>query len=260
MNPPVSAAIITKNEQANIERCLKSLAWVDEIVVVDSGSTDQTLDICRRYNCRVVEGPWLGYGPNKRLAVNSTSNDWVLAVDADEEVTRELAREIQAVLSSHRPESGVNGYKIRWRSMYLGKWIRHSGWSSFYKLKLFRRSKGNYTEDVMHETVKLEGKFGRLSSPLNHYTYPDRATVARKMEANTTMAAEVLWSRGKRPGRLAPYVHGGWTFLRMYVLKVGFLDGGIGLVLARDYARTVYLKYAKCRARARATEGGTGRP
>jgi glycosyltransferase involved in cell wall biosynthesis len=251
VNPPVSAAIITKNEEVNIERCLDSLAWVDEIVVVDSGSIDRTLEICERRNCRVLRAPWLGYGPNKRLAVNSTSNDWVLAVDADEEVTPELAGEIQEVLSRYRPESGTNGYKIRWRSMYLGTWIRHSGWSSFYKLKLFRKSKGNYTEDVMHETVKMEGRFGLLKSPLNHYTYPDRATVARKMEANTTLAAEVLWARGKRPGVLAPYVHGGWTFLRMYILKVGFLDGRIGLVLARDYARTVYLKYAKCRAKGR---------
>jgi len=248
MKRPISAAIITKNEEANIERCLRSLAWVDEIVVVDSGSTDRTLEICEAYNCRIIRTEWLGYGPNKRLAVSSTSNHWVLAVDADEEVTPELAREIQDLLSRDRTRGG---YKIRWRSMYLGKWISHSGWGSFRKLKLFDRTLGNYTEDLIHETVELEGEVGRLRSPLNHYTYPDRATVVRKMEAHATMAAEVLWARGKRPSALTPYLHAGWTFFRMYFLKVGFLDGKIGLVLAGDYAHTVYLKYIKCRAKGR---------
>jgi len=248
MKRPISAAIITKNEEANIERCLRSLAWTDEIVVVDSGSTDRTVEICERHNCKVTRARWLGYGPNKRMAVNATSNDWVLAVDADEEVTPELAREIQDILSSDSPK---DGYKIRWRSMYLGHWIAHSGWSSFYKLKLFRKSKGNYTEDVMHETVRLDGEFGRLRGPLNHYTYPDRATVVRKMEANTTMAAEVLWTKGRRPSVWTACLHAGWTFFRMYVVKAGFLDGKIGLILARDYAQTVYLKYIKCRAMGR---------
>jgi glycosyltransferase involved in cell wall biosynthesis len=249
MRRPISAAIITKNEETNIERCLRAIRWVDEIVVVDSGSTDRTVEVCKTYDCKVVSTDWRGYGPNKRLAVSSTSHDWVLAVDADEEVTPELAEEIQDVLSR---DQTLGGYKIRWRSMYLGRWIRHSGWSGFYKLKLFNKTLGNYTEDVMHETVRLKGRVGRLKSPLNHYTYPDRAAVERKMEVNTTMAAEVLWARGKRPTACTPYLHAAWTFFRMYLLKVGFLDGRIGWVLARDYARTVYLKYAKCRAKGRA--------
>lgn len=250
MKRPISAAIITKNEEANIERCLRSLAWVDEIVVVDSGSTDRTLQICEAYNCKIIRTGWLGYGPNKRLAVSSTSNQWVLAVDADEEVTPELAREIQDTLAS---TPVLDGYKIRWRSMYMGRWIRYSGWGSFRKLKLFNKTMGNYTEDLVHETVRLEGRVGRLKSALNHYTYPDRATVLRKMEAHSTMAAEVLRARGRRPSAITPYLHAGWTFFRMYILKVGILDGKIGLVLASDYARAVYLKYTKCRAKLRDT-------
>jgi glycosyltransferase involved in cell wall biosynthesis len=243
MKRPISAAIITKNEEGNIERCLRALDWVDEIVVVDSGSTDRTLEICAKYRCKTIKAEWLGYGRNKRLAVDSASNNWVLAVDADEEVTPELAREIQDILSRDEVK---DGYKIRWRSMYLGRWIRHSGWNRFYKLKLFDRTRGNYTDDVMHETVRLKGEVGRFKNALRHYTYPDLATVARKMEANTTMAARVLCVQGKRPSLFTVYLHAGWTFLRMYVFKAGFLDGRIGLILATDYAYTVYLKYLKC--------------
>lgn len=240
MRRKLSAVIITKDEEHNIERCLRSLDWVDEIVVVDSGSADRTVEICERYGCRVVETEWPGFGKAKRLAVSSASNDWVMSVDADEEVPPELAREIEGVLSRDEIH---DGYKVRHRPLYLGKWIKHSGWTGKYKLRLFDRRKGNYTEDLVHETVKLDGRVGRLEGSLNHYGYPDMATVLRKGHAFAEVGARVLREKGKRPSLLSAYTHSTWKFLKMYVFGKGFLDGKMGLTLAMNEAYVVYLKY-----------------
>jgi glycosyltransferase involved in cell wall biosynthesis len=250
----ISAAIITKDEERNIERCLNSLGWVDEIVVVDSGSADRTLEICEKYGCRIVKTGWLGFGPTKQLAVDSVSNDWVLSIDADEEVTPELAREIREILSGDKVRAG---YKIRWLSMYLGKWIKHSGWNKQYKPKLFDRTRGRFTDALAHETVRIEGDVGRLKNPLKHYTYPDLATVRSKTESQANWGVEVLDQKGVRPSRLNAYTHAAWTFLRTYVLSAGFMDGQVGLNLARNRAYTVYLKYIR---HWRKHRGGTPNP
>jgi len=242
MKRKISAAIITKDEERNIERCLRSLGWVDEIVVVDSGSTDRTLEICEKHGCRIVKTEWLGFGPTKQIAVDSVSNDWVLSIDADEEVTGELAREIRETLSGEEVKAG---YKIRWLSMYLGKWIKRSGWNKQYKPKLFNRKKGRFTDALAHETVKMDGEVGRLKHPLRHYTYPDLATVRSKMESQADWGAQVLDQKGIRPSRLNAYTHSAWTFVRTYVLSAGFLDGQVGLTLAKNKAYTVYLKYIR---------------
>jgi glycosyltransferase involved in cell wall biosynthesis len=238
----LSAAIITKDEEANIERCLKALSFADEIVVVDSGSTDRTIEICKQYGCRVVRTGWMGFGRNKQMAVDSASNDWVLSIDADEEVTPELAREIEAVLSG---DSIRSGYKIRWLSCYLGKWIRHSGWGSKYKLKLFDRTKGRFTDDMLHETVNLDGEAGRLKAVLRHYTYPDLDAVARKAQAYADMAAGEMYSEGKRASLADAYLHAFWTYLKTLFFNLGFLDGWMGHVLATNTAYAVFLKYLR---------------
>ena len=209
---------------------------------MDSGSTDRTLEICEKHGCKIIRTVWQGFGPTKQLAVDSVSNDWVLSVDADEEVTPELAREIKETLSQ---EEVKVGYKIRWLSMYLGKWIRHSGWNKQYKPKLFDRKRGRFTDAIAHETVRMEGESGRLEHPLKHYTYPDLATVKSKMESQAEWGAQVLDQRGKRPSRLNAYTHSAWTFVRTYILSAGFLDGSIGLTLAKNRAYTVYLKYSR---------------
>jgi glycosyltransferase involved in cell wall biosynthesis len=242
MRRKISAAIITKDEEKNIERCLKSLGWVDEIVVVDSGSTDRTLEICEGYRCRVIQSEWLGFGPTKQLAVDSVSNDWVLSIDADEEVTPELAEEIREIISQ---DDIKEAYKIRWLSMYLGKWIKHSGWNKQYKPKLFNRTKGRFTDALAHETVRIDGEVGRLKHPLRHYTYPDLATVKSKLKSQAEWGAQVLDQKGRRPSRLDAYTHSIWAFLRTYVFSAGFLDGTVGFILAKNRAYGVYLKYLK---------------
>ncbi len=251
----LSAAVITKDEESNIERCLKALVFVDEIVVVDSGSTDRTLEICERYGCRIVRADWKGYGRNKQLAVDSVSNDWVLSVDADEEVTPELAREIEAVLSRDSVECG---YKIRWLSCYLGEWIKHSGWNRRYKLKLFDRTKGGFSEAPLHETVKLKGKTGTLRSVLKHYTYPDLDTVVRKAHAYAEMAAEAMHREGRRCSISRAYLHAVWTYVKTYCFNLGFLDGAVGRVLATNTAYAVFLKYLKLWEKSRGA--GDNRP
>ena len=242
MKRKISAAIITKNEERNIARCLESLDWVDEIVVVDSGSTDRTLEICEEHCCRIIRTEWLGFGPTKQRAVDSVSNDWVLSIDADEEVTPGLAGEIQEILAQEEIKAG---YKIRWLSMYLGKWIRHSGWNKQFKPKLFDRTKARFTDAVAHETVKIEGEVGKLKHALRHYTYPDLATVKSKMESQAEWGAQLLDQKGRRPSRLNAYTHSAWTFFRTYVLGAGFLDGHTGLTLAKNRAYMVYLKYIR---------------
>ena len=134
-NNKISAVIITKDEEKNIERCLKSLDWVDEIVVVDSGSTDKTIEICKKYNCTIVYSDWLGFGRTKKLAVNTASNDWILSIDSDEEVTPELRNKIKEILTN--PE--FEAYRVKRKSFYLGKMINHCGWGSDYPLRLFNR-------------------------------------------------------------------------------------------------------------------------
>jgi glycosyltransferase involved in cell wall biosynthesis len=238
----LSAAIISKDEEANIERCLGALAFVDEVVVVDSGSTDRTVDMCERFGCRIVRTDWMGFGRNKQLAVDSASNDWVLSIDADEEVTPELAREIENTLSADTVKSG---YRIRWLSCYLGKWIRHSGWNRRYKTKLFDRTKGGFSKDLLHERVSLAGEVGKLESVLKHYTYPDLDTVLRKGREYAEMAAEAMYREGRRSSITNAYLHATWTYVKTYFLRLGFLDGAVGHALATNTAYAVFLKYLK---------------
>jgi len=238
----ISAVIITKNEENNIERCLKSLNWVDEIIVVDSGSTDRTMDICREYDCKIIKTEWLGFGKTKQLSVNSASFDWVFSIDADEEVTPELREEIKNVLSKSDKK---NGYKIRWLSFYLKEWIGHSGWDKNYKLKLFNRKYGKFNESLIHERVILEGHVGKLKNVLKHHTYPDLSTFTKKMDSYAEMGAKMLLEKRKKTSLFSAYVHGFATFIKMYFIQLGFLDGKIGLILATNYAFAVYYKYLK---------------
>lgn len=251
----LSAAIITKDEEANIERCLKALAFVDEVIVVDSGSTDRTLGICERHGCRIIRAAWEGYGRNKQLAVDSVTHDWVLSVDADEEVTPALAREIETVLSG---DSVMSGYKIRWLSCYLGKWIRHSGWNRKYKLKLFDRTKGCFTGDMVHERVKIEGETGRLKCVLKHYTHPDLDTVTRKAYVTSEMAAEEMYAKGRRSSILNAYLHATWAYAKTFFFNLGFLDGWVGHALATNTAYFVFLKYLRLWEKGR--ESGDRKP
>ncbi len=238
----LSIVIITKNEESNIGRCLKSVRWADEIVIIDSGSTDRTLEICRDYSCVITSSEWLGFGRTKQLAVSTASNNWLFSIDADEEMTPELADKIRRLLSDNTHK---NGYRIRRMSFYLGKLIRHSGWNRDYPLRLFNRKYGNFNEKDVHESVEIEGDIGKLNEPLLHYTYPTISSHLIKMDRYTSIGAEVLSRKGKKVSIPGAVFRGMVKFIKMYIIQAGMMDGREGLVLALNSAYGVYLKYLK---------------
>lgn len=240
--PRLSVILITKNESANMRACLESVRWADEIVVVDAGSSDDTVSICREFTPHVfVQADWLGFGVQKNRALDRATGDWVLSLDADERVTSELRAQLEGAMAEQR----YDGFCVPRLSQFCGKFIRHSGWYPDYVLRLFRRGKARFSNDLVHETVILDGKAGKLDSPLLHYSYMTEADVRRKVEHYSTSAAQQMFARGKKTTLLGALLRGGWAFLRTYCLRLGFLDGRAGFGIARMNAQTTYLKYAK---------------
>ena len=242
MRGAVTATVITRNEQDNISRCLNSLRWVDDIIVVDSGSTDNTLDICRSFNCRVFSIEWRGFGLTKQFAVNQAKTSWILSIDADEQVSHDLRQQILKVMNE---PAEFNGYRIQRVSSYLGSLIRYSGWQNDRPLRLFNRNYGQFNEKPVHESVQLHGKSGLLTAPLYHYPYPDVYSHIEKMNRYSELGAKELKKKGRKSTPLGAVLHGAGKFIKMYILKSGFRDGKAGFVLAQNSAFGVYLKYLK---------------
>ncbi len=237
----ISAVIITQNEELNIERCLKSLHWVDEIVVVDSGSTDKTIEICKKYNCKIVHSEWLGFGRTKKLAVNSASNSWIFSIDSDEEVTPELRNQINEILSKPK----YYAYRVKRKSFYLGKMINHCGWGSDYPLRLFNREHGNFNDKEVHESVDINWEGIKIESPLLHYTYPTIELHVSKTNRYTDLQAAELYKQGKQFSIISAVLLGLNKFINMYFFKLGILDGKEGFILCSIASFGVYLKYVK---------------
>lgn len=233
--------MITKNEESNIERCLKSLRWADEIVVYDSGSIDKTVEIAKKIGAKVYEGPWLGFGPTKYNATQLAQYDWILSVDADEEVSEELKQEIVSTLSQLDPETG---YRVPRLSNYLGKWIRYGGWYPDYQLRLFNKTKSQWNQDSIHEKV-VSKKTEQLSYDLFHYVFKDIDHQVTTNNKYSTLQAIEMHRKGKKFSWFhyftKPYV----KFVECYFLKLGFLDGWVGYVIARNAAYSVLLKWTK---------------
>lgn len=237
----LTAVIITKNEEANLTRCLSSIGWVDEVVVVDSGSSDKTICIAKSFGARVIETEWLGFGRTKQLAVDHASNEWVLSIDADEEITETLKCEIQEVLVS----ASKFGYRIPRTSFYMGKPIHYCGWQSDAPLRLFHKEYGCFNGKIVHEAVEMDTEPGKLREAMNHYTYPTISTHIAKIDTYTTLGAAQLVEKGKKAGLLTACTRGLGKFVKMYFLKRGFLDGKRGFVLSVVSAFGVTLKYLK---------------
>lgn len=238
----LSVIVITRNEAGHIGACLDSVAFADEIVVLDSGSTDDTVAIARARGARVevVEG-WPGFGPQKNRVLDLATGEWVLSIDADERVTPELAAEIQAVLAAPAHEA----YNIPRLSSYCGRFMRHGGWWPDYVLRLFKRGTARYTDALVHEKVVPSGSVGRLKAHFLHYTYPDLDSALAKMNRYTTDSARMLHARGKRATIWKAIGHGAWAFIRVYFLRRGFLDGRHGFLLAGTSAGNSFYRYAK---------------
>jgi glycosyltransferase involved in cell wall biosynthesis len=239
----ISAVIICKNEEENLRDCLESVKWADEIVVVDSGSTDATLDIAREYTDKVIHHDWEGYGPQKQFAMEQATCDWLLNVDADERVTLELVDEIKALMAQQSPK--CNGYTVPRRTFYLGRWITRGGWYPDRKMRLVRSGFGSWGDTAIHENLTVDGPIGNLKGDLLHFTYKDMADHLQVINEFTTLSAQKMYDEGKRHSLLNILTNPPWKFFRMYLLKLGFLDGIPGFLIATLGSYYVFLKYAK---------------
>lgn len=262
----ISVIVITKNEAHDIRDCLASVhGWVKQIVVFDSGSTDGTQAICREFGAQVSETDWPGFGPQKQRALEAAQGPWILSLDADERISPALRDEILATVAAAAKPGSASLYRMPRESNYCGTWIRHSGWSPDYVVRLFRRDAVRFSPDLVHERIiPAEGQLsGTLTHPLIHYTFRDFSEVLGKIDSYSSYGATQGAARGKRGGLRSALLHGLWSFIRTYLVQRGFLDGKMGLVLAISNAEGTYYRYLKLmliEQQRQAAEAATGRP
>jgi glycosyltransferase involved in cell wall biosynthesis len=242
--PPLSVTIITLNEEEHIERAIRGVKdWAAEVVVVDSGSSDATVAIAESLGARVIHNPWPGYGQQKNFAQAQAAHDWVLNLDADEAVTPELARELQAALERAEAE-GIRGFALPRKTYYLGRWIRHGGWYPNYLTRLADRRHARWTEPSVHEELVARGRVERLSQPLEHHAF---SSIHEQILTNlrySRLGSEVLLGSGRRPGLARLVLKPIGKFAECYLLKGGFRDGLPGFIISVNAAHSVFLKYA----------------
>ena len=238
----VSAIIITKNAGTMIRRCIDSVAWADETIVVDSGSTDDTAEICRVMGVKFsVTSDFPGFGPQKNRALDLATGDWVVSIDADEWITPELRDEMRAAMA--KPAAAA--YAVPRRSSFCGRYMKHSGWWPDHVIRLFRRDAARFSDDRAHERLLVEGTTRKLKQPLMHEAISNMDQMLGKMNLYSTASARMLYERGRQASLATAVFHGGWAFFRTYVLRLGFLDGREGFILAVANAEGSYYRYVK---------------
>jgi glycosyltransferase involved in cell wall biosynthesis len=247
MGKSLSVAIITRNEEANLPRTLESIRWADEVVIVDSGSTDGTVEIAWNFGTKVIREEWHGFGCQKNLAIEHCTSEWVLSLDADEEVSQSLAQEITRLLEG---ATDVDAYFIPRRNLFLDRWMRHGGYYPDPKLRLFRKGAAWFEERAVHETLQSAGATRTLHGDLIHHAYPTLENYIEHMNRYSTLGAEQAVEKGKSSHSLPAFL---WnvllspvaTFFYNYILRLGFLDGREGLLLHLYHSTYVSWKYAK---------------
>jgi glycosyltransferase involved in cell wall biosynthesis len=240
--PPVTVTVITKNEADALADALRSVAWADEIIVVDAESTDGTVDIARQFTDRVYVRPWNGYVDQKNHAASLATNNWIVSLDADERVTPALAEEIRLLLAT---EPASHGYRMPRVSSYFGRWIRTTDMYPDYQLRLYDRRHARFDGKYVHESVRADGAVGYLKNELEHHPYRDLSEHLIRMDRYTTLAARQMHEQGRRATVLGLLIHPRLAFFRNYVLKGGFRDGKAGLVISLVNSYYVFLKFAK---------------
>jgi glycosyltransferase involved in cell wall biosynthesis len=239
--PSISVIIITKNEAARIRQCLESITWVDEIVVLDSGSEDDTLAICREYTDKVnVNQDWKGFGVQKNRVLDMAASDWILSIDADEVVSPELATEIQQAIQGE-----LKAFEIPRVSRFCGREMRYGASYRDCVTRLFPRNAARFTEDLVHEKLVHSCNLEKLNTPLDHNSTPDLESALDKMNAYSSAGARMKYLQGRRSGLMAAIGHGIWAFVRIYIFRYGFLDGKEGFILAVANAEGSYYRYLK---------------
>lgn len=242
----ISATVITFNEESNIKAACESLAWADEIVVVDSESTDGTRDIAASCGARVIVNPWPGFGAQKQFAVNQANNDWIFSLDADERVSDQLRRSLEIFKNHPQAETAFDGYLIARRTFYQNRWIRGGGWYPDRQLRLFNRTKGHWKQRHIHETVEMSpgARVGDFGGDLLHYTSPNAAHHHRMIgERYAPLAAQQMLEEGRRTSAFKVASAGPSAFIRSFILKGGFRDGFAGFTIASFAAHHAFLKH-----------------
>jgi glycosyltransferase involved in cell wall biosynthesis len=239
--PQLSVIVVARNEALNIADCVLSAAFAGEVLVLDSGSSDGTADLARAAGARVMVTDWPGYGPQQNRAIDACSGEWIFSLDADERISPELAQELARVLA--QPSHQV--YDVPRSSLYLTRFMRHSGWWPDRTRRLFRRGSARFTGHLIHANLQTEKLVGSLEHPIIHYSFRDLHGVVEKMNRYSSGTARDLDARGKRGSLGSAVAHGLWAFIRTYFVQLGFLDGPIGFVLAVSNAEGVYYKYLK---------------
>jgi glycosyltransferase involved in cell wall biosynthesis len=240
----ITATIIALDEERNIARAIESLRCCDEIVLVDSGSVDRTVELATRLGARVVESPWHGYATQKNYAAEKATHDWILSLDADEALSESLEAEIWTL---KKKGPACDAYTVPRLAQYLGRWILHSGWYPDRKIRLYHRGKAKWVGDFVHESVQVDGRVGHLESNLLHFTCDSLSEHLKTMDRYTTLAAEELVSRKQEIHLRNMILDPAWTFTRTYFFQRGFQDGLEGLTIAYMAALYTFLKYAKAR-------------
>lgn len=242
--PGLSVVVITLDEEAKIAQCLASVSFADEVIVLDSGSRDRTVELALAAGARVERSAgWPGFGPQKNRALALATRRWVFSIDADERVTPALREEILAVVRS--PGAAADAWDMPRRSSYCGQYMAHSGWYPDRVTRLFRRGRARFSDDVVHERLLTDSAVGHLRSDLLHESFDDLGDVLHKLDAYSTAGAQRMWQQGRRTSLAGAVAHGLWAFLRTYLLQRGFLDGRMGFVLAVSNAEGTYYRYLK---------------
>ncbi len=250
----LSVIIIARNAEPVLRRCLESVAWASEIVVVESGSTDRTAEIAREYTAHVHQTPdFPGFGAQKNRALDRATGDWVLALDCDEWVTPGLRADIEAAIAAPGDSAA---YAIPRRSSFCGRFMRHSGWWPDYVIRLWRRGSARFAEDHPHDRAVVQGKTRRLREPILHEAVVDLDQMLMKINQYSSISARMFHQEGRRGSLLAALGHGAWAFFRTYLLRLGFLDGREGFRLAVINAENSYYRYAKLMLLARREQHG----
>jgi len=245
----LSVVVVTLNEAERLRACLESVAWADEIVVVDAESDDKTATIAREFTDRVVVRPWPGYAAQKNTAIELATGDWILSLDADEVVSTELAADVGRILTANGP---ADGYAVPRRNIFWGRWVRHGGLYPDWQVRLFRRTRGRFAARAVHESVSVDGRVERLAGHLEHRSYRDLGDFLARADRYATLAATEAVAQGRRAGVGDLVLRPLGRFVVMYVVRGGFLDGWRGFLLASLYAYYVLIRATKIWERTKA--------
>jgi glycosyltransferase involved in cell wall biosynthesis len=237
----LSIIIVARNEAINIAECVRSARFADEVIVLDSGSTDGTPELARSEGATVVVTDWPGYGPQNNRGIDRAGGDWFFSLDADERISAELAAEIRTAIE----RADVNGFRVPRSSMFCGRFMRHGGWSPDYTWRLARRGHARFTEHFLHAHLEVDGPTGTLANPIVHYSYRSMESVLEKLNRYSTASARDMTADHRRGSLGRAIGHGLWAFFRTYFLRLGFLDGRWGFMLAVSNAEGTYYRYVK---------------